>query len=743
MDVIKQFFLAVPFLVFCNESMAYETTTHARITKEAVLRSVLNDPAVLYRIGLFPELPLTRVHIPSTDVYSFKPNSKWSADAIVWYATVMEDAGHRSLQHFFDPSGDRPLQVRTHITETVNVGMRSDDWALKGASNNPVFVEPPNQAWSLADARQHLLDAIVARSAVERDSSYGNFLAAMGHVVHHIQDMAQPDHVRNDVHCDAYLACGLLDDLSPDKLYDPSAYERQIRTDGYALYDTDNSQPVQFASYESFWSNSDGAGIADFTNQFAVSPSTNFRGTVEAAVVHPEFPVPPVTDWVVEDTQQVVTTYRGFTVGFTSTVVRSPFDDVVSGLVGSISHETSTYSIYSPDIIGAVAEGLSIVDFPDAAFSLNARNYRSTAQHLLPRAEAYTIGFIDFMLRGQIGVKVSERGYYSLADQSDSEGFRRIRVQLRNETPTVTPPVGWPIEQTMGAGTITAVASYRVNGCYQNDLRGDLHIAEDETGYFPNGCNWDTWGEGETIHVASQPVSVTDLGTDWTEMEFDFSSEPIPFSALSLEMYFVFRGELGAEPDDIAIARHDISEPTYVNVMNSTDWWWNVDEWVDASTLLNNDVNWDDDRRAQLVESELEIDGEIVAFGPVSSGRYQRLAVLTDVDRAIEFSGSVEPSVWQPVSPIDFSYSINPVMNQTRPVKVPFLIFDEIALYRYVDEWCDLEGNCTLSGLDIERGVSNWGNIDTWISDGFPTDEQLQAREPVDSNAVDGIIAID
>lgn len=55
------------------------------------------------------------------------------------------------------------------------------------------------------------------------------------------------------------------------------------------------------------------------------------------------------------------------------------------------------------------------------------------------------------------------------------------------------------------------------------------------------------------------------------EFEFTFEQE-IPINASDLYLQVVFRGVLGQEQDAVVVATHDISEPTYFSVMNSTDY---------------------------------------------------------------------------------------------------------------------------------------------------------------------------
>jgi hypothetical protein len=55
---------------------------------------------------------------------------------------------------------------------------------------------------------------------------------------------------------------------------------------------------------------------------------------------------------------------------------------------------------------------------------------------------------------------------------------------------------------------------------------------------------------------------------------FDFSDDPIPVNATDLFIQVVYRGQLGDEPDGIAVGNYDAREPTFVGIVNNTDYFW-------------------------------------------------------------------------------------------------------------------------------------------------------------------------
>ena len=132
--------------------------------------------------------------------------------------------------------------------------------------------------------RRNFFKALTEPAKVDRDAAWGLTFQTLGHVMHHLQDMAQPQHVRGDAHCDAPYPC-----LVPGSLfgfYSPSIYEKRVQTNlpefgnypaVYSAVDT-----ATFNTPRKFWhtnppgGQASGKGIAEFTNRNFISAGTNF-----------------------------------------------------------------------------------------------------------------------------------------------------------------------------------------------------------------------------------------------------------------------------------------------------------------------------------------------------------------------------------------------------------------------------------------------------------------------------------
>src|SRR6266581_2261841 len=256
-------------------SSAYELRTHEDLSEAAARVSTLRDQPTLSNLG---------IDRPMGDFSQTFPNSKNERKRIV---DLIRDGANfedtitnsRALNHFFKPLTGRGLSFLG-----VEVGLPSPDWALA----NPGSVN--EQKFSYSDARKYFYDALTKSSQVERERSFGLTFQTLGHVMHHSQDMAQPQHVRNDPHCDSIFPC-----LIPGALvgaFNPSLYEKWTDLNRDTLTPLFNtyaptysaSDRTTFNSPRRFWhtetpgptASEHGKGIAEFTNRNFVSAGTNF-----------------------------------------------------------------------------------------------------------------------------------------------------------------------------------------------------------------------------------------------------------------------------------------------------------------------------------------------------------------------------------------------------------------------------------------------------------------------------------
>jgi len=156
---------------------AFEPETHGDISEDAATRSVMNDRQLLKDLG---------IDVAGIDDANRPfPNSKGQPRTII---RLVRDGANfedslslfRPLRHFFNPRTDQGLSV-----PILGVQTPSPDWALNDRG------DISGQEFSYRDARQYLFDALTLRSEGDRQAKFGRLFQTLGHLMHHMQDMAQ------------------------------------------------------------------------------------------------------------------------------------------------------------------------------------------------------------------------------------------------------------------------------------------------------------------------------------------------------------------------------------------------------------------------------------------------------------------------------------------------------------------------------------------------------------------------
>lgn len=525
--------LLIPYSGFIS---AYEIETHKRLSEEAYTSSNLNnDPNMLANLGLFTSKTF--------------PNSRGgggrSIIQLIGDGAQFEDNTNglkRPLNHFYDPVHNAPLniggvKVGDLLCFVPSVGCQpteiSPDWALEDSK------DISQQNFSFKDARQYFYNALTLPVDTSiRDKFWGLTFQSLGQVIHHIQDMAQPQHVRNDMHLDENEFFGL------NPLYNPSLYEKYTRSlstlpfSGYTpVYSSTDT--ATFSSARKFWHTDDGKGLADYTNRGFVSAGTIFSSSFPA----------PVLDTSSKQDFDIQTLLPGTSLKGLMTFYSSTVTDNYKG-TSVINPWAVTSSIFDADLKKYATIGKKEV------FTLNRFNFGVAHTLLIPRAVGYSAGLINYFFRGKMAISLPPDGAYSLIDPSTSpNGFSKVKLTLAN-----TSPAG----ENMIGGTVVAVAKFHNNNCYQPDLSGEYGLP---------GKDYATCRSSEERIVVSAPqsLSLAAGATTTAPLVFDFSSNPIPLSATDLYLQVVYRGQLGQETDAVAVTTLDIAEPTTYDLANWTD----------------------------------------------------------------------------------------------------------------------------------------------------------------------------
>jgi hypothetical protein len=557
------------YLLMGANARAYETGTHELISEAAATDSTLRKTSTLMQLGLKP-VPI------NSQLQTFRASTgdkPISILALIRFGARWEDdlSELQALRHFYDPVNDRALDLGPDYGG-VSYSVRSPDWALEDKG------EFATQLHSLADARTYLYKAVtlvdplsVQNSANLRSQYFGLTFQTLGHVMHHLQDMAQPQHVRNDLHCDAWVCKAGASISGNPEFHAPSVYEKYTNLDGSDPLDrirsnlpftAEGSAPVfppsaamasPFKMPRHFWrttnvggSVSAGRGIAEYTNRNFYSAGTMHR---YAQPPQQEITLPSES----ADIRQLLPgTNLSGDVWFYKTVITEGDSPSVE------NSRAASHSIFDPELRARILS----TEMPGRFLGLNRFTFDAAHKFLIPRAVGYSAGIVNFFFRGQFEISPPDEGVYGIVDHTvekepDVDGFAKIKLKLRNITPGGRTPEGQPLVEPIpdnANGTLVAVVKFRRNNCYRSDLSGE---------YGSPGIDWHGCRAAFEEIVVSSPQPVPpDINSEAKTLSFTFANK-IPINATDVYLQVVYRGPLGDEPDAVVVATRDIGEPLF------------------------------------------------------------------------------------------------------------------------------------------------------------------------------------
>lgn len=539
---IKTCLISLLFLMSAS-AFAYNTNTHSDISEKAVLESQLQlDTSLLKDLGINP-----------TQEFKNSAGKNGSFLETIRSGAVLEDDQPRPLNHFFNPVNGAPLSLGGM---SLGVNSTSPDWILEDKGDQSLFGD---QKYSYKDARAYFYDALTKSTKADREKNFGLMFESLGHVMHHIQDMAQPQHVRNDQHLEldsgkyeialcliSINTCAAYFGVKNPSLYEKLSSSMTLPFTGYAPVYPNPNDVTAFSLPRKFWTDDQIKlrGLADFTNANFVSAGTNFEKT--GMFSSPSFNPANVTTMVLNKyCADGTTTCKNPLSGS----MHFHGTNVVDGNNNAESKpntRTSSYSFFDSDL---TKQGMS------GAFALNRFTFEEAHKFLIPRAVAYSAGLINYFFRGKMEISLPDEGVYGIVDHaveslSGISGFRVIKLKLKNVT-----PLGAGIEPMAATGKLVVIAKFHLNNCYLPDLSGE---------YGAPGKDWNTCRSKDEEIVISDPIDAPiEINTEAKSLRFTFTKNPIPINASDLFLQVVYRGPLGEETDAVVVATKDISEPQY------------------------------------------------------------------------------------------------------------------------------------------------------------------------------------
>jgi hypothetical protein len=490
---------------------------------------------------------------------------------------------NRFCNHFFDPTQSFN-RAATFALCALSVYQDAANWAL---GTNDAFASPTTgfsarrNHFTATDAREALYRAVTGQRKdgstvgtgnadadfTTRKSYYATMFRALGDVMHLNQDMAQPQHTRNESHAGIGGGWNIGGNPAYEKRTDSRAKgEGRVDVNGAltplpALNYGSYGAP-RFARLSDYWSTAPGLpvptgkGMADYSNPGFFTLDNNYGST--------RYQSPrSVPELYTRDSK----TFIAGSSSVTMTYLRGSVADAQSGSADSIL--LTKEGVWKDLVTGATSE--------PPAYTLDNVIFDDMASLLVPRAVGYSTGILDYFFRGKMQITPPDGGVYALLDhskvsidsgelRSNFKGFAKIKIKLS------APANGNDGQaQSFGGGKLLAAVKFRRNTCFDNDLTQFTGL--DQVGADGNpkyqGCRT----LAEEI-IVSDPVNGGGTFTPTTDpqpLTLTFSRQ-LPLNATDVRLQVVYRGKLGAEDDEVVVATQDLSEPTFFSYMNASDY---------------------------------------------------------------------------------------------------------------------------------------------------------------------------
>ena len=502
-------------------------------------------------------------HLPSD---STDPN-KTILKLLTAGSTAEDSPSCRASNHFHDPlkawgeSGmsDEPWWLNRKCS-SWSPWYSDIIWATGQETKGGLTVTRRNQIMGWDNARTYLYNALISGVQTERETNLTKTFQSLGNVLHLLQDMAVPAHVRNDF--TSHIAFNGKTSSEFVRWFG-NHYEYYVQNHQGTI----TNQTAQLPSFTNtrltdFWDTDqykgitplkdNSIGLAEFTNANYISDSTipyTIR-SLKHIYTYPKIDDPNIQiciDYEPGSTKKRVYLSRkdrGACPPITE--ARSADHFAALGLWNDFSVNTIIDAVLNLD--------LTVLATP---VSLDDNVHKTYANDILPRAVGYSAKLLDYFFRGSIEITVpisappSSNGVYSMIDATQAgfnpatTKFTTIKLRAKNTTST---------NEDMTNGTIELVVKYKT--ALADPFQGGLVATSADFSYA----------------VVPEKNGISSLSrTAYTELNFDLGQKSIPLWATDVYLQVVYHGKLGNEDGAVAVGFKDISEPTPVDMFNNMD----------------------------------------------------------------------------------------------------------------------------------------------------------------------------
>jgi hypothetical protein len=361
-------FLTVWLMSFVTAAEAYETPTHADITRVAGERSTV-DEVLKTRLGLTAGLD-TRI--------LGERLTNW-----LMRGGRTEDNALRFLNHFHNPIVDWSAAGLQG-----SIGQSSILWGQNTTLSG----------WSWQDVRNSYFEALTRSAFADRETRLVRAFEGIGRQAHLVQDAASPAHTRNDPHL----------------LYNYESLINQVRDDEPGVFDSWLAgSPDTPGVPDGGWQTLDGNPLAPVATARLIDTDRYLGGnpavTTEALIGLAEY---TNANFLSEDrifTENDVDPLKRFPYPNRSSVTEQDFDVSIRGATVKRRYFVKTAdgaTGYRLATVGLLRDyqqrfNLDWTRFRESP-ALDEGVYRDYAQRLVPRAVAYSTALLDYFFRGLV-----------------------------------------------------------------------------------------------------------------------------------------------------------------------------------------------------------------------------------------------------------------------------------------------------------------------------------------------------
>ena len=366
--MIRRILLSLIVTAFATNAFAFEKELHRVITLWAWQNAFVD---LEQRMGIKPDRGLGSP-------------AQYPKDWIAYGSEREDDIQQsvppaRMINHFLDPEHDAPLTVGysgacLSSAEILGVPLRmerADVWALDQGTLNE---------YNLRAARRHQYAALTEQSPEIREEKAALMLRSLGHIVHLVEDMAQPEHTRNDQHLPFLFGSpvgSLYEEWTLENLVTNPRPDQLNFFQGYGA--------VDLPHFRDYFDQGGAKGLAEFSNRNFVTQDTNYHDVPECY----QHSLPSILGATARlEYVDVAIPQSG---GPTQTI--SVVEEVFSSRVHDLYTQTaetdwyhSTYSVFDAE--------LQKYDPAHHVYSLNDQSYYSRTLMLMPRAVGYASGLM-------------------------------------------------------------------------------------------------------------------------------------------------------------------------------------------------------------------------------------------------------------------------------------------------------------------------------------------------------------